>query len=214
MFEFYRENLKYYLKIALYKYMLYLALVTPLFLLLVVAVSLLRLKFEARLINIAVVSIAVAPIIVGGLLLLMLVLKFLFITIYSLAKDQQESGRRFQFIFRVVRRLASPKWFLLVLFVLISGYVVYSQILPTLVPPNEINTVILSLALTLLIYSVLLILFSTRHLVISLVRALWEYLPGLVWRLLVALAIISSQLVILAAIYLVVSRILVPNMFT
>lgn len=214
MFEFYRKNLRYYLQMALYKYMLYLALVTPLFLLLVILVSLLRLKVEAPLVNIAVVSIAVAPIIVGGLLLLMLFLKFLFITIYSLAKDEQESGRRFQFIFRVVRRLTSPKWFLLALLILISGFVVYSRVLPTIVPPSEINTVILSLALTLLIYSVFLILFFTRHLVISLVRALWEYLPGLVWRLLVALTIISSQLVILAIIYLVVSKILVPRMFT
>ncbi len=215
MFEFYRENVKYYLTIALYRYVPHLILALLLFIFSsIVFGGLLLLKSDLitfSLMKITVVSIAVSPLVIGILMLLFFSLKFIFITGYSFVKyliDESRFGKIFWS--HIKRFITSPKILLLALVIIILGYVMYSQILPDIVPPAEIDNVILSLALTLLIYGVLLFLFRTRHVIVSLVRALWEYFPGLVWRLLVALALITSQLVLLAAIYLVVSAILVP----
>jgi hypothetical protein len=93
--------------------------------------------------------------------------------------------------------------------------VTYDRILPGILQSTDeivINRVIFSVALTLLIYSVL-FLFIIRRFFVRLTKALWDYLPGLAWKVLVALTIISSQFVILAAIYLVVYMLLVPRFF-
>ena len=89
MFDFYKENLKFYLKIAWYRYLLYLALFLPIFLLATMVVFLLR-RVNIELFNIAVTSIALAPIIIGGIFLLALLLKFLFLSGYSIAKHFEE----------------------------------------------------------------------------------------------------------------------------
>lgn len=215
MFEFYRKNVEYYLKIALYRYIPHLMLVLLLFIFSCIVFGGLLLRkpdlIKFSLMKIAVVSIAVSPLVIGILMLLFFSLKFIFITGYSFVKYLKDESKIGKIFWSLIKRfITSPKILLLALVIIILGYVMYSQILPDIVPPAKIDNVILSLALTLLIYGVLLFLFRTRHTVVRLIRALWEYFPGLVWRFLVALVLITSQLVLLAAIYLVVSVILVP----
>jgi hypothetical protein len=184
----------------------------PIFLAATVGVFVLR-KIHVELFNIAVTTIAVAPIIIGVLLLLAFLLKFAFITIYSIAKDLEESGTRWNIISRIVSKVANPKILLLGFVILLIGFLIYSQVLTDSerLSRADLNAILFSVALTLLIYTLLIFLFSTRHLVIHLITVLWEFLPGALWKLLMLLGLLISQVALLALIYLFVSRFVVPR---
>ena len=211
MFDFFRENVKYYLKIAWYHYLLYLALLLPLFLFATAGVFLLR-KVNIELFNIAVTSIALAPIIIGALFLLALFFKFVFITAYSMTKQVEESGVRWQLVSKIVTKVANPKLLLLAFLILVAGYLIYSQVLSDIERLSSVdrNTILFSVALTLLIYSALAFLFSTRHIFIHLIIVLWEFLPGALWKVFILFVIIASQLVLLGLIYILVSTFVAP----
>lgn len=211
MFEFYKENVKFYLKIAWYRYLLYLLMFIPVFLAATIGVFALR-RINIELFNIAVTSIALAPIIIGILLFSVFFLKFLFITGYSLGKDMEESGTWLHIISRIVTKIANPKVLLLAFVILLAGFLIYSQVLSDSqrLSRAELNNILFSVALTLLIYSLLVFLFSTRHLFIHLIRVLWEVLPGILWKVLVLLALIASQLLVLGLIFFFVFTFVTP----
>ncbi len=211
MFEFYKENVKFYLKIAWYRYLLYLAMLVPIFLVATGGVFALR-KINVELFNIAVTSIALAPIIIAVLLFSIFLLKFLFITGYSFVKHSEESGIRLNILSKIVTKVASPKFLLLAFIVLIAGYFIYSIVISDSqrLSQDAINAILFSVALTLLIYSVILFFIPIRHLFIHLISILWEVLPGVLWKLLVVLALLAIQLLVLGTIFFLVFTFITP----
>lgn len=211
MFEFYRENVKFYLKIAWYRYLLYLLMLVPIFLAAIAGVFVLR-KINIELFNIAVTSIALVPVIIAILLLSAFLLKFLFITGYSLVKHSEESEIRLNIFSKIVTKVANPKFLLAAIIILIAGYVIYSMVLSgsERLSQEEINTILFSFALTLLIYSVLFFVFLSRHIFIRAIKVLWEVLPGILWKGLVVLALLASQVLIIGIIFLLVLTFVTP----
>ncbi len=215
MFEYYKENVKFYLRIAWYRYVLYLLMLIPVFLAATIGVFALR-KIDIELFNIAVTSIALAPIVIGILLLLVFLLKFLFITGYSVAKDMEESGARWNIVSKIVTKVANPKLLLLAFVILVVGFFIYSQVLTDSqrLSQPQLNAILFSVALTLLVYSLLIFLIPTTRVFIHLISVLWEFLPGALWKMLVLLAIVASQLLVIGIIFLLIFTFVTPMILT
>lgn len=220
MFEFYKENVKFYLKIAWYRYMLYLLLLVPIFLVATAGVLVLRtvnleffnVRVNIEFFNVAVTSIMIAAVIIPLLVVAAFFLKFLFITGYSLVKHSEESEVRLNIFSKIVSKVANPKVLLFAFIILITGYVLYSMGLSgsERLSQQDVNIILFSLAVTMLIYSVLVFLFFSRHRFMHLLNTIWDVLPGMLWKGLVVLAFLASQLLIFGIIFVLVFTFVTP----
>lgn len=131
--EFYRENIKFSLKALYYRFIIYLIFSLPLFAIMALSVFLLS-KISAKLSNIALVSMIASILLFALYVLFGFFLRFLYITGYSLLREQEESKEYIEILYKVYRAFTSWKFVLklvVMLFVLVTiGSVISLYVLP------------------------------------------------------------------------------------
>lgn len=204
MLEFYRENLRYSSKILWFRLLAYSFVAIP-FSVIITAGLFLLFKINRDIFNIAVLSVLTLPVflflIVAGLFLW----NFIYITGYSFFKKQEETLKISQIIYKIYGKIIRPK-VLIVLFAasllfITLGSVIYFYILPESIASH----IGIKVSLTLLIYALLGFLIVITPHVLRIVIKLFHIIPGILLKIFIGLAVLLSQVLVLAGIYFIVS---------
>ncbi len=203
--EFYRENIKFSLKILYYRFTIYLIIFfIPSFIIIALSAFLVS-NIRPELSNIALVSIIVSILFFALYVLSAFFLRFLYITGYSLLREQEESKEKLEILYKIYRKFTDWK-FALKLVAGLVALVAIASVISLYVLPESIDLyrslkqgIIVGIKLILTVI-VLALIFGVGYLVLLFFMK-WKIIRRLLKTFFGKLLKVFALVIVLAALY-------------
>jgi hypothetical protein len=216
MLEFYRDNIKYSLKILYYKYLLFLVAVAFPVSVITVGGLLVLSKFDRDLFNIVLFCTVSALFFLGLVLLLGFIANFIFMTGYSFLKNEQEEEKIIGIWFEIGKTLTNWKFILIALalsFAAVTvGSLLYRYVLPDIDLYNLMKLTLV-VEIKLVITAIILVGIIKRGSIWRSIIHIIKTIYGILQKTLLIVLLLLASAILVGIIYWVVSLIFDPILY-